>query len=128
MCGSPGPTHAYPFQVAAKGSYFTQVNVHNPSREQTVTIRKKFIIAPPDERPGKPTDFFPLTLDHDWATQIDCHNVWKHLGTLPATPYVDGFVILESTIEIDVVGVYTASDPNSFVSTIHLERVPFRKP
>jgi hypothetical protein len=124
ICGSPTITHAYPFQVGAKGTYYTQVNVHNPSRTQGVSIRKKFINALPDERPSKPTQFFNLGLEPDWATQIDCHNIWTHLGI---TTYVEGFVIIESTLELDVVGLYTAEGPSALISTMEIDRVPARK-
>ncbi|MEK6375849.1 MAG: hypothetical protein AABO58_24500 [Acidobacteriota bacterium] len=126
VCGRPAPTPTYAFQVGAHGTYFTQVNVHNPSRTQGVSIRKKFINAQPDERPTKPTQFFGLGLEPDWATQIDCHNILKHLG-LPPGAYVEGFVILESTLEIDVVGLYTADGPSGLISTMEIDRVPARK-
>jgi hypothetical protein len=126
VCGRPAPTPAYPFQVGAHGAYFTQVNVHNPSRTQGVSIRKKFINAQPNERPTRPTQFFAMGLEPDWATQIDCPNILKHLG-LPPAAYAEGFVILESTLEIDVVGLYTADGPSGLISTMEIDRVPARK-
>ncbi len=123
VCGSPIVTPAYPYQVGAKGTYFTQVNIHNPSRTQGVSIRKKFINALPNERPSKPTQFFNLGLEPDWATQIDCHNIASH-GLIG---YVEGFVIIESSLELDVVGLYTAEGPGALISTMEIDRVPVRR-
>jgi hypothetical protein len=128
VCGDTPPVmHAQPIPVAANGRYFTQINIHNPSRYYTVNARKKFVLAPRDEKPGKPSDFFSLQLQPDWGTQIDCGNVWKHLQMAPYT-YIDGFAIIESPFELDVVGVYTAGTGTQHdVSSIHIERVPVRR-
>lgn len=109
---------------AAPGLYYTMINVHNPSMELKASIRKRFSVALPDEKPGKVSDFFSMTLPPANSMQIDCGNIWSHLG-LPVGTFVDGFVEIRSTIEIDVVGVYTAAG-NAGVSTIHMERVPKR--
>jgi hypothetical protein len=77
VCGKPAVVATYPFQVAANGSYFSAINIHNPSRTQGVGIRKKFINARPNEMPTGPTQFFTLGLEPDWAAQIDCHNRWR---------------------------------------------------
>src|SRR5205807_6571310 len=55
VCGKPQPSHQYPYQIAAKGSYFTEVNVHNPSRTQGVLIARSSSTRsrtsdPPDRR------------------------------------------------------------------------------
>ncbi len=125
ICGRPVATPVYP-KYAASGTYFSEVNLHNPSRTKGVVIRKKFINAQPDERPTKPTVFFHLELSPDWGTQIDCPNIWKHLGLAPGA-FVEGFVIVESSLEVDVVGLYTAEGPNGLISTMEIDRVPGRK-
>jgi hypothetical protein len=122
VCG----TTAAPLIVAAKGQYFSEVNVHNPSRYRSVTFRKKFAVADPNERGGKVSPFFSATLGIDESLQIDCGDVFKLLG-LPPT-YLDAFAVIESPTELDVVTVYTAGwGAANDVSSIHTERVPPRR-
>jgi hypothetical protein len=59
--------------------------------------------------------------------QIDCRNIYGHLGIVPGT-FIDGFVVIQlpsAVPQLDVVGVYTAAG-NAGVSTMHMERVAGR--
>jgi hypothetical protein len=55
---------------------------------------------------------------------IDCPNMYQHTGIAPGT-FVEGYVVIHTPAELDVVTVYTAGAPN--VATLHTERVPFRR-
>ncbi len=135
------PAPAFRFQYAAKfvcgtsavqgntstliapGRYFSQTNVHNPSRYQTVNFRKKFAIAEPFERAGRVSAFFNASLKADEALQVDCGDIFSHLA-LPTSSFVEGFVVIESPLQLDVDTVYTAGPATNFgVSSIHTERV-----
>jgi len=70
-------------------------------------------------------NYTPFRLFSDGGMRIDCPNIWRHLGMQPGT-FIDGFAVIESTGELDVVAVYTAEGLQG-VSSIHTERVPFRK-
>lgn len=48
------------------------------------------------------------------------------LGPL-ATPFIKGFVVIQSQFELDVVVVYTAAGADGAVETLHTERVPPRR-
>ena len=48
-------------EVLAPGQYFTAINVHNPTG-QAITIRKRFAIALPSERPGPVSPFVSTTI------------------------------------------------------------------
>jgi len=127
VCGTPAasPSGALP-TLAARGRYFSQTNVHNPSRFQTVSFRKKFAVAEPFERAGVVSKYFDARLQPDEALQIDCGDVFQHLQ-IPSTSYVEGFAVIESPLELDVDTVYTAGTGAAFdVSSIHTERVAFR--
>ncbi|HXH38218.1 MAG TPA: hypothetical protein VNN08_06295 [Thermoanaerobaculia bacterium] len=110
----------------APGTYFTTINVHNPALVLAVEFRKKFALANLDEKPGKISQFFPAALKADEAMQIDCRNIYAHLGVPPGT-FIDGFAVIQLSPrqELDVVGVYTAAGSNG-VSTMHMERVAGR--
>ncbi|HSY50806.1 MAG TPA: hypothetical protein VLC46_18525 [Thermoanaerobaculia bacterium] len=110
----------------APGSYFTTINVHNPALVAAVEFRKKFALAEMGEKPGKISQWFPTALKADEAMQIDCRNIYAHLGIAPGT-FIDGFAVIELSPrqELDVVGVYTAAGSTG-VSTMHMERVAGR--
>jgi hypothetical protein len=89
--------------------YATTINVHNPT-DTLATITKKLALTMPPgmQRPGK---IIPLTrelpdrLRPDEALATDCVDVAKRAGI---TPTFEGFVVLYSSTQLDVVGVYTA--------------------
>lgn len=110
--------------IAAQGQYFTIVNVHNPSPNRAVEFRKKFARSLPNERAGRITEFFRAALRPDEAMGIDCPNIYQHTGIAPGT-FIEGYVVIHTPMELDVVTVYTAGHPE--VETLHTERVPFRR-
>lgn len=122
VCGkSPG-------EVVAPGVYFTAINVHNPT-SRGFGFRKKFVIAPPLEKPGPPPKVAGAELGPDQAFEIDCQDILKHLvvGEQPTPAFAKGFVVIESGAELDVVAVYTAAGASGQVETLHMERVQPRR-
>jgi hypothetical protein len=94
----------------AKGVYATAINVHNHSRNM-IDIKKKAVLAPREDDPSVASGkYFTFTMPPDSATEMDCKDIFKLLGfTMPPFPdFAKGFVIVESGVELDVVGVYTA--------------------
>jgi hypothetical protein len=55
---------------------------------------------------------------------INCSQIHRLLET--KQEFVDGFAVLESDVELDVVAVYTAAGEHGDVQTLHTERVPAR--
>jgi len=111
-------------KLVSQGSYFTNVNVHNPSPFNKAVYIKRFAIALPDERPGKISAFFVGSLGPDEAMTIDCNNIYKHTQVPPGT-FLEGFALIYALVELDVVSVYTAG--HNEVETFHTERVPPRR-
>lgn len=125
VCGrsQPNPTQQ---QVVATGTYFTAINVHNPwSFDKPVEFRKKFAIALPGEKAGDVSPFFQTQLGSDKAFEIDCGDILKHLHS--TAPFVKGFAVIESPVELDIVAVYTAAGSTQQIETMELERVPARR-
>jgi hypothetical protein len=117
VCGpSPG-------NVVAKGTYFTAINVHNPTGV-AVSFRKKIAIALPLEKAGRVTNFFNTQLGPDQALEIDCQDIERHADQ---GGFLKGFVVIQSAVELDVVAVYTVADANQQVETFFAERVPPRR-
>jgi hypothetical protein len=110
--------------LAAPGQYFTIINVHNPSPNARVNFRKKFALGERDEKVGRKTRFWPASLNADEVMGIDCPNIYKHTG-IPEGTFIEGYAVIESRAELDVVSVYTAG--REHVETLHTERVPSRK-
>jgi hypothetical protein len=110
----------------APGTYYTTINVHNPALAFSIEFRKKFALAELNEQPGKISQWFGAALKPDQALQIDCRNIYAHLG-IPVGTFIDGFAVIQlpTSRELDVVGVYTAAG-NAGVSTMHMERVAGR--
>jgi hypothetical protein len=113
----------------APGAFFTTINVLNPSKE--TRFEKRFLLANVDEKPGAGTKWVPSGLPAEAAYQIDCRNILAHLSSagipLPPGQVADGFVVLRSPVELDVIGVYSAAGPGGLVSTLHMERIPPRR-
>src|SRR4029453_5491114 len=110
--------------IVSAGLFFTLFNVRNPSRTKSVAFTKKFVHALPFEKSGKVTRVFQASLAPDAAMLIDCDNVYAHSAIFTQTP-IEGYVVINSPVELDVVSVYTAGARE--VQTLHTERVPFRK-
>jgi hypothetical protein len=59
----------------------------------------------------------------DRGIEIDCRQIMSALPP-PAPPFVKGYVVIESDIELDVVAVYsTAQSATATVNSFHTERV-----
>jgi hypothetical protein len=110
--------------LAAPGQYFTIINVHNPSPNANINFRKKFALGERDEKVGKKTRFWQASLHADEVMGIDCPNIYKHTG-IPEGTFIEGYAVIESRAELDIVCVYTAG--RDHVEALHTERVPFRK-
>jgi Concanavalin A-like lectin/glucanases superfamily/CARDB len=110
--------------VVAPGDYFTAINVHNPN-EKGIGFKKKFAIALPGERAGRVSRFFDAKLGPDEAFEIDCPDILRRTETKEG--FLKGFVVIETAMELDVVGVYTAAGATGRVETMELERVSPRR-
>jgi hypothetical protein len=109
-----------------RGDYKTKVNIHNFSRCDCVTFRWKVSVGLPHAKVGPISDFFDATLCADEALEIDSSDVLKVLAD-QAKGHVEGWVVIESPAELDVVAVYgTAPSADGSVTAFHTERVPAR--
>lgn len=116
-------TGGKPDPRVAPGRYFTTVNLHNPS-ERAVPARFKVAVALPG-KPGPISRFISFRLGPDEAISIDCTELLDRLGVKSGV-FIDGFTVIESEGELDVVAVYTAAGASGKVETLKTERVPPR--
>ncbi len=112
--------------ILPPGQYFTAINVHNPSRCDTVTFRWKVAVGLQGLRVGPVSQFAQASLGPDEALEIDCPDVMERLkasGTTPPT-FVKGWVVIETEEPLDVVAVYgTAQSAGNPLNAFHTERV-----
>jgi hypothetical protein len=124
ICGKASDEQVKAF-LAAPGIYYTAINVHNPRLKFTITYQKKFALGQRSEQAGKISEWFRGRLKADETMQIDCVDIYRHIGVDPGT-FIEGFAVIQPSLDLDVVGVYTAEAGNG-VSAMHMERVPLRR-
>jgi hypothetical protein len=103
-----GPAQAVgvqaPFEPAL---YRTAINVHN-FMDETVTFTKRAVLTNSEDQPrGTITGRVNESLTPDQALSVDCLDVQQLFGGTPQ-PVGDGFLVIESAVELDVAAVYTA--------------------
>jgi hypothetical protein len=114
VCGcnpGQGPVGPEVFLVLP-GQYATTVNIHNPG-PRPAHVRKKLALTfpPRDEIPGEVSPFIPFELRPDQALKVDCEQIpAEFFPNLPpgAFPFVEGFVVIESDVSLDVFLLSTA--------------------
>jgi hypothetical protein len=115
----------------APGRYWTAVNVHNPDKCKVAHFRVKLAVANQDSK-GPVSPHYGLTLNPDAAIEFDCPLIKAIVQILfpppqSPPPFVKGYLVIESDIELDVVAVYTAAQtPSGPITTFSTERVPPR--
>jgi len=118
VCGKRTASRAF-----AIGTYFTTVNVHNPGHEPAVFL-KKFAVALPNQKAGPVTKLVEAKLGSDDAFAVECGEIMERTHS---AGFVEGFMVIESRVELDVVAVYTTAGSTGQVETMELERVPVRR-
>jgi hypothetical protein len=132
ICGvmsQPSPAVEGPVEP---GSYATAINVHNPNPREAVAFAKKAVLLfsanekeAGFEVPKPPSKRFDAELGPDYGMEIDARDIRQELLSgqpVPAPLFIKGWVVIESPLPLDVVGVYTVRAPNGEVC-IAIDRV-----
>ena len=122
ICGVQKDASIQAVPDAQAGHYSTKVNVHN-NTGITINFRKKIIQLKGGQVPIEPQFKTFEALKPDWAMEVVCRDIYKHLNiAIPPDvdvipPYIEGFVILEvyfTTVPssppvdpLDVAAIYT---------------------
>ena len=102
------------------GIYMTAINIHNP-QITNVSLTKKVVLAlSEDVTPRPPSQKISYRIRPDYAFEIDCQDIMKISQT--TSPFIKGFVVIETLKQLDVVGVYTST--NLMMNNTDLEVVP----
>jgi hypothetical protein len=115
------------------GKYQTLINIHNPT-EKKIEVARKFALA---GSPGDEAGSFSITpykafvLGPDQAVSINCFDVANYFcpinGVCVDFFAIDGFLVLNSASELDVVAVYSGGPKAGEVSTLDTDIIPARK-
>jgi len=117
----------------ARGTYRTVVNIHNPTDKEITIVEKVALADQLGTEPGpfSVTPFRKTRLAPDGAVQVSCGNIAGFFcpinGVCVDFAFLDGFFVIKSPVELDVVGVYTARHTEGDVETIDVETVQGRK-
>ena len=133
---SASQTGRYRFQYAAKlictsnipgtsqttgsflpGDYRTVVNIHKPN-ERGVKFRVKVALG----GEGLISKFIDDALGPDEVTRYVCGDIREKFG-MNLIHGAEGFLVIESTLSLDVIAVYTAGPVGQAVASIDVENV-----
>ena len=102
-----------------RGAYATTINIHNPNNDEVEFFKKLALTFPPEEqKPGEVIRISEDVLGPDQALAVDCMDIQRQLDGFP-TPYIEGFVVIQSRESLDVSAVYTSAalDENGQVTS-----------
>jgi hypothetical protein len=108
------------------GTYETVVNIHNPNSKPAGFRMKLALSTSTQIDPPLISDFIKEKLRPDQATKVDCSRIGEF--ELPLIHGFEGFLVIESTLSLDVVAVYTAAKKRADgVDSIDVEYIRERK-
>jgi hypothetical protein len=127
VCGSMPELPPLEEGPVEPGSYATAINVHNPNPREAAVFAKKAVLlfseAEKDEGFETPKAPYERSrreeqLGPDFGMKLDGRDIRELLtGQAPAAPvFIEGWVVIESPLPLDVVAVYTVRAPDGAVS------------
>lgn len=93
------------------GTYLTAINIRNYNFKAVPITKRVVLTKPESQAPGLIGSATSLDLTALQGLEVDCKDIVTLLGgaTPPdlTTVFIKGFVMIESVLDLDVVGVYT---------------------
>ena len=134
VCGTQTATATtpQPCSPVRQGLYATEINLHNFNRVQAKLTKRVLQLVQNDNPAGREprfvtaTPFDEILLPPDSATMDDCCRLAERLQFNPARLNI-GFLEIVSSVELNVVAVYTATDLKSASISIDVEPVSGRQ-
>ncbi len=129
VCGA-AQTDAREIPIVEPGFYATEINIHN-YRPEAVEIRKQVLFLVQDnEAVGREPNFVQvggqdgIGLPPNTATMDDCLRI-REIAGVDTSNLTIGFLVLQSTAEINVDAVYTTTgrEAGQFPPSIEVERI-----
>jgi hypothetical protein len=117
----------------APGQYRTLINIHNPTEKKNEVARKFALSGSPGDTGGgiSITPYKSFVLGPDQAVAINCFEIANFFcpinGICVDFIAIDGFLVLNSTLELDVTAVYTGNPKAGEISALEIETIAARK-
>jgi len=115
---------------AVPATYATAINVHNPHRSDVIIRKHVALTYPPEaQEPGQVSTPIQENIDPLAALQVDCGEILSgefEFVEPPGTDYVQGFLVIESRVPLDVSATYTATGEDAEVS-VDAEKIAERQ-
>jgi hypothetical protein len=124
LCTSNIPGTSQTTTSLLPGAYATVVNIHNPNTKAAGFRMKLAVSTSTEINPPLISNFINETLKPDQATNVDCSRI-REFELQPIHGF-EGFLVIESTLSLDVVAVYTAAK-NGGVESMDVEYIRERK-
>jgi hypothetical protein len=118
ICTANIPGTSQTTNAFVPGIYQTAVNIHNP-QTKAIKFRKKIA------SPLGISKYFDDVLKPDEVKRITCSQI-QDFGITFIHGF-EGFLVIDSTLSLDVVAVYTAGGRGEQVSSIDVEQIKERK-
>jgi hypothetical protein len=105
------------FARVVPGAYAAAVNIHNGTSNEVMLAKHVALTFPPELGPGDVSGEMADALLPGTALQVDCGDIlgggFEFPGGDPASPYVQGFLVILAHAQLDVSVTQTASgEPN----------------
>ena len=119
--------------AVAPGQYRTLINIHNPTEKKIEVARKFALAGSPGDPPGgiSITPYKAFVLGPDQAVAINCFDIANFFcpinGICVDFIAIDGFLVLNSASELDVVAAYTGNPKAGEISALEIETIAARK-
>jgi hypothetical protein len=134
VCGMQNlPTDKQNCSSVRPGSYATEINIHNFNPREEAKIEKRVLLLIRNDLPvgrepkfSRAEPFDTIGLPVESATMDDCCGIVQKLKLIPGHLNV-GFLELLSSVELNVVAVYTATDLKAASIAIDVETITARK-
>ena len=125
ICTSNIPGTSQTTTSLLPGTYETVVNIHNPNT-RAVPFRMKLAVSTSTQiDPPLISSFINESLKPDQATKVDCSRI-REFG-LHLIHGFEGFLVIESTLSLDVVAVYTAAKNGGEIESMDVEYIRERR-
>ena len=137
VCG-PQPQGDTISLAVVRGFYGTTVNVRNPTTARAIIRKEVFWTFPPGlEKQVIPDTVRSEVLGPNRAFATECRE-WFIRSKLSPQSFHEGLIVIDSSIPLDVIGVYTAASlaqteanrppwTAANVSSIHIDHFPLRR-
>lgn len=104
----------------ARGFYATTINIHSSGKRNNRIFKKLALSYPPEQqRPGEILPVGRDTLRYDEALKTDCNELKRLFPEGFPAPYIEGFLVIQSTESLDVTAVYTTATIRDGEAELH---------